>query len=72
MTALEEAIKWFQQRTARKNGGRKALAEFVGTSQSNLTYWELRGFIPEKFINKLAKKTGIDADRFRRKPEVER
>lgn len=66
MTAIEEAIDWFQSRLTRKNGGRVAMAKYLDVAPGAITYWELRGVVPDKFVNKLAKKTGIPPSRFRK------
>lgn len=66
MSALHDAIDWFQSQLNRKNGGRNAMAKYLGVTPTNITYWELRGVVPDKFISRLANKTGIPAAKFRK------
>ena len=65
MTPIQEAINWFQERSERKNGGRVALATFLGVNPASITYWDYKGKIPKDHVPKLSKKTGIPKSRFR-------
>lgn len=59
MTGLELAIEWFQKHTARKNGGRAALARHLHVRPNQVTLWDYRGSIPPEHIPELVKHTKI-------------